>query len=188
MYNQLGVPFVEEPQGLVEGRGRPADVMMMIPKEAQEGATGKIAWDVGVTDPVSTAMERNGAWQVPLQAAKLMHRKKELNFRVRCETNPPLTEFTYKPVIFETTSARGESAAEWWSGITKLAKSKESEFGLGFWNWMEYNGLAHTWSGQMYARHWGIRLSLTLLRRLHEEALRGISVAIAENGRVHHPH
>ena len=110
-------------------------------------------------------MEQNSAWQVPLQAAKLMHtcRKKELNFRNQCETNPPLTEFTYKPVIFETTSARGACAAEWWTGITKLAKSKESEFGLGYGSLMAYNGLAHTWSGQTFARHWGIRLSLTLL-------------------------
>ena len=188
MYNQLGVPFVEEPQGLVEGRGRPADVMVMIPKEVQEGATGKIAWDVGVTDPGSTRMENSGEWQVPLQAAKIYQTFKEHKFRVDCESNPPQSEFTYKPVIFETTSARGESAAEWCSGITKLAKSKESEFGLGFGSLMSYNGLAHTWSGQTFARHWGIRLSLTLLRRLHEEALRGISVAIAENGRVHHPH
>ena len=188
MYKQLGVPFIEEPLGLVEGRGRPADVMVVIPKEAQEGATGKIAWDVGITDPVSTDMERTGAWQVPLQAAKIMQGAKEQKFRVQCEINPPLTNFTYKPVIFETTSARGACAAEWWTGITKLAKSKESEFGLGFGSLMAYNGLAHTWSGQTFARHWGIRLSLTLLSKLHEEALRGISAAIAENGRMHHPH
>ena len=68
--------------------------MLVIPKEAQEGATGKIAWDVGITDPVSTDMERTGAWQVPLQAAKIMQGAKEQKFRVQCEINPPLTNFT----------------------------------------------------------------------------------------------
>ena len=37
---------------------------------------------------------------------------------------PPQSEFMFKPVIFETTSERGASAAEWWTGITKLEKSK----------------------------------------------------------------
>ena len=70
MYAQLGVPFLEEPRGLVEGNGRPADVMVdkmvLIPKEAHEGADGKIAWDVGVTEPVSTRLHGSNEWMVPL--------------------------------------------------------------------------------------------------------------------------
>ena len=66
MYAQLGVPFLEEPRGLVEGDGRPADVMVLIPKEAHAGAEGKVAWDVGVTEPVSTRILDSQDWSVPL--------------------------------------------------------------------------------------------------------------------------
>ena len=51
-------------------------------------------------------------------------------------------------MIFETASARGACAAEWWAGITKLAKSKESEFGLGYiW---ELDGIQ--WAGTHVVR------------------------------------
>ena len=48
-----------------------------------------------------------------------------------------------------------------------MAKDKESSFGLGFGSLMEYNGLAYAWSGQTFKRHWGIRMSFSIMYRAH---------------------
>ena len=96
--------------------------------------------------------------------------------------NPPLG-FVYRPIVFEATSARGPAASAWWREITSLAKDKESGFGLGYGSLMEYNGLAHAWSGQTFARHWGMRLSLTLVQSIHRYGLGKISEYTLEFGR-----
>ena len=49
---------------------------------------------------------------------------------------------------------------------------------------MEYNGLAHAWSGQTFAGHWGMRLSLKLMQSTHRYSLGKISEYILEYGRL----
>ena len=91
--------------------------------------------------------------------------------------------FEYRPIVFETTSARGSEAEKWWKEITGLAKDKESGFALGYGALMEYNGLAYAWSGQTYARHWGMRLSLALMQSTHRYGLGKISEYTLLGGR-----
>ena len=133
--------------------------MVVVPSEAHPEATRAAAWDVGVTDP--------GSDKVPLNAAANMTATKLQRFEARSETNPPTLQFDYKPVVYESTSARGASAKEWWDGICHMAKDKESTVGLGFGSLMEYNGLAYAWSGQTFKRHWGIRMSFSIMYRAH---------------------
>ena len=64
-----------------------------------------------------------------------------------------------------------------------MAKDKEGAFGLGFGGLMEYNGLAHAWSGQSFARHWGIRLSLALMQATHRYGMGRVSEYIMLRGR-----
>ena len=81
--------------------------------------------------------------------------------------------------MYETTSARGAGAQEWWDGICQMAKDTENPFGLGFGSLMEYNGLAFAWTGQTFKRHWAIRMSFNIMysahrvgvSRVHEVAL-----------------
>ena len=64
-----------------------------------------------------------------------------------------------------------------------MAKDKEGAFGLGFGALMEYNGLAYAWSGQSFARHWGIRLSLALLQATHRYGMGRVSEYLMLGGR-----
>ena len=95
----------------------------------------------------------------------------------------PTVGIEYRPLVFEATSARGPEAEKWWQEITGLAKDKESGFGLGYGALMEYNGLAYAWSGQTYARHWGMRLSLALMQSTHRYGLGKISEYTLLGGR-----
>jgi cation transport regulator ChaC len=56
-----------------------------------------------------------------------------------------------------------------------LAKDKESGWALGYGALMEYNGLAYAWSGQTFARHWGVRLSLALMQETHRYGVNKVS-------------
>ena len=168
MYRQLGVQYATEPCGLQQGsERRPADVMVVVPSEAHPEATQAVAWDVGVTDPGGVQQLLMGSDKVPLHAAATMTAKKLRQFEVRSATHPPTLQFDYKPVVYESTSARGASAQVWWDGICQMAKDKESSFGLGFGSLMEYNGLAYAWSGQSFKRHWGMRMSVSIMYRAH---------------------
>ena len=186
MYAQLEVPIRYEHPGLVEGTARrPADLLVVVPTIACRGVLQPTALDVGITDAGGVAAVSSGSWRVPtgaLKAAKLYEKKKMDEIEVVKELQQPLG-FEYRPIVFEMTSARGPAAAAWWREITSLAKDKESGFGLGYGSLMEYNGLAHAWSGQTFARHWGVRLSLTLVRAVHRYALGKISEYILQNGR-----
>ena len=169
MYRQLGVQYATEPIGLSQdSESRPADVMVVVPSEAQPGAMRAVAWDAGVTDPGGQQHVIMGSDKVPLLAAKLRTKQKEDQFEARSVTHPPTLQFDYKPVVYETTSARGASAKEWWDGICQMAKDKESPFGLGFGSLMEYNGLAFAWTGQTFQRHWAIRMSFSIMYSAHK--------------------
>jgi len=175
MYRQLGVQYATEPCGLRQGsESRPADVMVVVPSEAHPEATRAVAWDIGVTDPGGDQHLTRGSDQVPLSAAAHMTATKLKRFEERLETNPPTLQFEYKPVVYESTSARGASAKEWWDGICQMAKDKESSFGLGFGSLMEYNGLAYAWSGQTFKRHWGNRMSFSIMYRAHQEGVKRV--------------
>ena len=186
MYAQLEVPVTSEPRGLVGGsEQRPADLMVVVPTIACRGALMPTALDVGITDACKVYAVERGSWRVPtgaLKAAELYEKRKVDKFEAVKATHPPLG-FEYRPIVFEITSARGPAASAWWREITSLAKDKESGFGLGYGSLMEYNGLAHAWSGQTFARHWGVRLSLTLVRAVHRYGLGKISEYILETGR-----
>ena len=126
-----------------------------------------------------------GSWRVPtgaLKTAAVYEKKKVDKFEAVKALNPPLG-FEYRPIVFEVTSARGPAASAWWREITSLAKDKESGFGLGYGLLMEYNGLAYAWSGQTFARHWGMRMSLKLMQATHRYTLGKISEYILEYGR-----
>ena len=184
MYKQLGVQTEKEAPGLVDGQGRPADVLV-IPAVVCHGAALPVALDVGVTDPGSDNAVQHGTWQVPdgaLKAAVLYTQAKRAKFEVVKARNPVLG-FEYRPIVFETTSARGTEAEKWWQEITGLAKDKESGFALGYGALMEYSGLAYAWSGQTYARHWGMRLSLALMQSTHRYGLGKISEYTLLGGR-----
>ena len=56
-----------------------------------------------------------------------------------------------------------------------MAKDKESSFGLGFGSLMEYNGLASAWSGQTFKRHWGIRMSFSIMYKAHRAGVDRVS-------------
>ena len=51
---------------------------------------------------------------------------------------------------------------------------------------MEYNGLAYAWSGQTFARHWGVRLSLALMQEAHRHGLGKVSEYTLVGGRRRH--
>ncbi len=91
--------------------------------------------------------------------------------------------FEYRPIVFEATSARGPEAQKWWQEITGLAKDKEGGWALGYGALMEYNGLAYAWSGQTFARHWGVRLSLALMQETHRYGLGKVSEYTLLGGR-----
>ena len=186
MYKQLEVPAQSEPIGLVWGtQQRPADLLVVVPMMACPGATRPTALDVGITDAGTADAVREGSWRVPtgaLKTAAVYEKKKVDKFEAVKALNPPLG-FEYRPIVFEVTSARGPAASAWWREITSLAKDKESGFGLGYGSLMEYNGLAHAWSGQTFARHWGMRLSLTLMQSIHRYGLGKISEYTLEYGR-----
>ena len=48
---------------------------------------------------------------------------------------------------------------------------------------MEYNGLAYAWSGQTFARHWGMRLSLALMQATHKYGMGRVSEYTLLSGR-----
>ena len=54
---------------------------------------------------------------------------------------------------------------------------------MGFGALMEYNGLAYAWSGQTFARHWGMRLSLALMQQTRRYGLDKVSESILLDGR-----
>ena len=56
-----------------------------------------------------------------------------------------------------------------------MAKDKESPFGLGFGSMMEYNGLAFAWTGQIFKRHWAIRMSFSIMYSAHRDDRVGVS-------------
>ena len=121
MYRQLGVQYATEPCGLSQGsESRPADVMVVVPSEAQPGATRAVAWDAGVTDPGGQQHVIMGSDKVPLLAAATRSKQKLDQFEARSVTHPPTLQFDYKPVVYETTSARGASAKGWWDGICQI--------------------------------------------------------------------
>jgi len=186
MYKQLEVPVMAEPPGLVWGtHKRPADILVLVPVGACPGAGRNVVLDVGITDAGTADAVDHGTWRIPegaLRQAESYAKRKVTKFEKVKAINPPLG-FDYRPIVFESTSARGPEAAAWWREITGLAKDKESGFGLGYGSLMEYNGLAHTWSGQTFARHWGIRLSLKLMQSTHRYSLGKISEYILEYGR-----
>ena len=103
---------------------------------------GVVALDVGITDAGTTDGVEHGTWRIPegaLRRAESYAKRKVTNFEKVKAINPPLG-FDYRPIVFESTSARGPEAAAWWREITGLAKDKESGFGLGYGPLMEYNG------------------------------------------------
>ena len=186
MYKQLEVPVTSEPPGLVWGtQKRPADVLVLVPVGACPGAGRPSALDVGITDAGTATAVYGGSWRCPegaLKAAEAYAKRKVTKFEKVKEINPTIG-FDYRPIVFESTSARGPEAEAWWHEITSLAKDKESGFGLGYGSLMEYNGLAYAWSGQTFARHWGMRLSLKLMQATHRYTLGKISEYILEYGR-----
>ena len=108
MYKQLGVQTVMEATGLVEGHERPADVLV-IPAAVCHGAALPVALAVGVTDPGKNGAVQHGSWQVPmgaLKAAEIYTNEKRVKFEKVKALNPVLG-FEYRPIVFETTSARG---------------------------------------------------------------------------------
>ena len=117
-----------------------------------------------------------------MKAAEVYTQAKRVKFAKVNALNPVLG-FEYRPIVFETTPARGTEAEKWWQEITGLAKDKESGFALGYGALMEYNGLAYAWSGQTYARHWGMRLSLALMQSTHRYGLGKISEYTLLGGR-----
>ena len=183
MYKQLGVLTVKEAPGLVEGQERPADVLV-IPAVCH-GAALPVALDVGVTDPGKDGAVHHGSWHVPKGALKAaeIYTNEKLKLFEKVKVLNPVLGFEYRPIVFETTSARGTEAEKWWTEITGLAKDKESGFALGYGALMEYNGLAYAWSGQTYARHWGMRLSLALMQSTHRYGLGKISEYTLLGGR-----
>ena len=119
MYKQLGVQTVKEAPGLVEGQERPADVLV-IPAVCH-GAALPVALDVGVTDPGKDGAVHHGSWQVPtgaLKAAEIYTNEKRVKFEKVKALNPVLG-FEYRPIVFETSPARGTEAEKWWQEITK---------------------------------------------------------------------
>ena len=183
MYKQLGVLTVKEAPGLVEGQERPADVLV-IPAVCH-GAALPVALDVGGTDPGKDGAVHHGSWHVPKGALKAaeIYTNEKLKLFEKVKVLNPVLGFEYRPIVFETTSARGTEAEKWWKEITGLAKDKESGFALGYGALMEYNGLAYAWSGQTYARHWGMRLSLALMQSTHRYGLGRISEYTLLGGR-----
>ena len=188
MYAQLRITTRREPKGLLDGQQRPAD-LLVIPAVACNGGAGTaalpVALDIGITEPGQDRAVRLGSWRVPTGALKSANdytKAKRDKYAPAMERNPGLN-FTYRPIVFETTSARGEEAEKWWQEITHMAKDKEGAFGLGFGGLMEYNGLAHAWSGQSFARHWGIRLSLALMQATHRNGMGRVSEYIMLHGR-----
>ena len=183
MYKQLGVLTVQEAPGLVEGQERPADVLV-IPAVCH-GAALPVALDVGVTDPGKDGAVHHGSWHVPKGALKAaeIYTNEKLKLFEKVKVLNPVLGFEYRPIVFETASARGTEAEKWWKEITGLAKDKESGFALGYGALMEYNGLAYAWSGQTYARHWGMRLSLALMQSTHRYGLGKISEYTLLGGR-----
>ena len=190
MYRQLGVQTKKEPPGLVDGKGRPADVLV-IPREVCHGARLPVALDVGVTDAGKVGAVHHGSWRVPdgeLKAAEVYTQEKlkrfEENVKKLKESNPDrVVGFEYCPIVFEATSARGPEAQKWWTEITRLAKGKESGWARGYGAVMEYNGLAYAWSGQTFARHWGVCLSLALMQETHRYGLGKVSEYTLVGGR-----
>ena len=186
MYAQLEVPIQSEPTGLVWGtEHRPADILVLVPAAACTGAGRPVALDVGVTDAGSANAVKYASWRVPTGALKQAERYSQIKvdrFKAVKALNPTIG-FDYRPIVFEASSARGPEAAAWWREITNLAKDKESGFGLGYGSLMEYNGLAYAWSGQTFARHWGVRLSLKLMQTTHRHSICKISEYILEYGR-----
>ena len=184
MYTQLGIKTEKEPVGLVEGIARPAD-LLIIPAAVCHGAALPVALDVGVTDPGKDDAVHHGSWRVPdgaLKAAEVYTQEKRVKFAGVKERNPVLG-FEYRPIVFEASSARGLEAEKWWQEITGLAKDKECGFGLGYGALMEYNGLAYAWSGQTFARHWGMRMSLALMQATHRYGLGKVSEYTLVGGR-----
>ena len=144
-----------------------------------------MALDVGITEPGQDRAVRLGSGKVPTGALLMANdytKAKLAKYATVLAQNPALT-FTYRPIVFETTSARGEEAEKWWQEITHMAKDKEGAFGLGFGALMEYNGLAHAWSGQSFARHWGIRLSLAFMQATHRYGMGRVSEDLMLGGR-----
>ena len=186
MYRQLGVQTKKEPVGLVDGNERPADVLIL-PREVCHDATLPVALDIGITDAGKNRAVDHGSWKVPdgaLKAAKVYTQEKLKKFEVLKESNPDsVVGFEYRPIVFEATSARGLEAQTWWKEITGLAKDKESGWALGYGALMEYNGLAYAWSGQTFARHWGVRLSLALMQATHRYGLGKVSEYTLVGGR-----
>ena len=113
MYKQLGVQTEKEAPGLVDGQGRPADVLV-IPAAVCHGAALPVALDVGVTDPGSDNAVQHNTWQVPegaLKAAELYTQAKRAKFE-KVKARNPVLGFEYRPIVFETTSARGMEAGK----------------------------------------------------------------------------
>ena len=184
MYRQLGVLTKKEPVGSVEGNKRPADVLILTAAVCH-GAATPVALDVGVTDPGCDAAVNHASWQVPdgaLKAAENYTQVKWKRFDKVKESNPTLG-FDYRPIVFEATSARGKEAEKWWQEVTGLAKDKESGWALGYGALMEYNGLAYAWSGQTFARHLGVRLSLAFMQEAHRYGLGKVSEYTLLGGR-----
>ena len=186
MYRQLGVQTKKEPVGLLDGKQRPADVLIL-PVEVCHDAALPVALDIGITDAGTDGAVHHGSWNVPegeLKAAKVYTKAKLQKFEVLKANNPDrVVGFEYRPVVFEATSARGPEAQKWWQEITGLAKDKESGWALGYGALMEYNGLAYAWSGQTFARHWGVRLSLALMQATHRYGLGKVSEYTLVGGR-----
>ena len=107
MYKQLGVLTVQEAPGLVEGQERPADVLV-IPAVCH-GAALPVALDVGVTDPGKDGAVQHGSWQVPKGALKAaeIYTNEKLTLFEKVKVLNPVLGFEYRPIVFETTSARG---------------------------------------------------------------------------------
>jgi len=186
MYRQLGVQTKKEPVGLLDGKQRPADVLI-IPTEVCHDATVPVALDVGITDAGKDGAVNHGSSRVPdgaLKAAKVYTQEKLKRFEELKKKYPErVVGFEYRPIVFEATSARGPEAQKWWQEITGLAKDKESGWALGYGALMEYNGLAYAWSGQTFERHWGVRLSLALMQATHKYGLGKVSEYTLVGGR-----
>ena len=186
MYSQLGVQTKKEPLGLMDGQERPADVLIL-PVEVCHDAAWPVALDIGITDAGKVGAVHRGSWQVPdgeLKAAKVYTQEKLKKFEDLKASNPDrVVGFEYRPIVFEATSARGPEAQKWWEEITGLAKERESGWALGYGALMEYNGLAYAWSGQTFARHWGVRLSLALMQATHKYGLNKVSEYTLVGGR-----
>jgi len=190
MYRQLGVQTKKEPVGLLDGQHRPADVLIL-PVEVCHDAALPVALDIGITDAGKDGAVHHGSWRVPdgeLKAAKVYSQEKlkkfeELKEELKASNPDRVVGFQYRPIIFEATSARGPEAQKWWTEITGLAKDKESGWALGYGALMEYNGLAYAWSGQTFARHWGVRLSLALMQETHRYGVNKVSEYTLVGGR-----